>query len=305
MPEIKAKVFISCGQKKDTLETSVAQEIYDVLEEMGFDPYVAVQEQTLRGLKENIFSQLSESEYLIFIDFAREQIGENVKYRGSLFSHQELAIASYLELEVMPFQQRNVSFEGMMAAMQLNPIPFDDPRDLPKMISEEVKERGWRPDWKNIIQIDIAKEEFQDAQIIGTPKPRMARFFHLTVRNRNIRKIALSCTAYLEAVIKLPENVLTPSKTVELKWAGYTMPTVAIMPLSERELDAFYILHEEPVVLRFNCFSDSGHYLPPILGYGEYLLSYVVISENFPIARITVKATIGNSVEIASLELCS
>jgi hypothetical protein len=89
--------------------------------------------------------------------------------------------------------------------------------------------------------------------------------------------------------------------TVELKWAGYTMTTVAIMPRSERELDAFFIIHDSPNILQFNCFSDSSYYGMPILGYGDYVLTYVVISDNFPIARATVKVTIGNSVDTASL----
>ena len=126
MAEERARVFISCGQQKDTLESKIAQEIHDVLYEKGFEPFVAIQEQTLIGLKENIFAKLTESEYLLFIDFTREQL-PSVSYRGSLFSHQELAIASYIQLDAIAFQQEGVALEGMMKAMQLNAIPFSDP----------------------------------------------------------------------------------------------------------------------------------------------------------------------------------
>lgn len=69
---------------------------------MGFQLYIAVEEQTLKGVKDNIFSRLAESEYLIFIDFKREELmektekGESKKicHRGGLFSNQELAIIS-------------------------------------------------------------------------------------------------------------------------------------------------------------------------------------------------------------------
>lgn len=302
MAELKARVFISCGQRKDSREADVAKAIREVLEGIGFEPYVAVQEQTLQGLRENIFSQLSASEYFLFVDFVREQLVGGEEHRGSLFSHQELAIASYLELEVIAFQQRGVKpLDGMIGAMQLNPITFEDPATLPEMVREQVKKVGWRPDWKNILRIDRTNGEFQDAYIAGTPSPRLARFFHLTINNLNIRKIALSCTAYLESMKKLPENAPVPVRTVELKWAGYMLPTVPIMPRSHREVDAFYVLHDEPNILRFNCFSDSDYYLPPVLGYGKYLLNYVVISANFPAARITVEATIGNSIDDVSL----
>jgi hypothetical protein len=98
----KARVFLSCGQQKGTEEVSIAQRIKAKLERMGFQLYIAVEEQTLKGVKDNIFSRLAESEYLIFIDFKREELmektekGESKKicHRGGLFSNQELAIIS-------------------------------------------------------------------------------------------------------------------------------------------------------------------------------------------------------------------
>jgi phage replication-related protein YjqB (UPF0714/DUF867 family) len=53
----RARVFISCGQAKGTEEVQIADAISARLRELGFDPYVAVAEQTLRGLTENIFEQ--------------------------------------------------------------------------------------------------------------------------------------------------------------------------------------------------------------------------------------------------------
>jgi hypothetical protein len=302
MAELKARVFISCGQKKDSAEVELATTIAKVLEDMHFEPYVASREQTLSGLKENIFSQLSTSEYFLFIDFAREQLDNGPGHRGSLFSHQELAVASYLGLEVIAFQQSGVKpLDGMIGAMQLNPVKFDDPETLPELVSEQVKKADWHANWKNALEITRPKSEFQDMNRIGIPSPQLARYFHLTVNNLNIRKIALNCTAYLELMKKLPENVSSTPATTELKWAGYTKPTVAIMPQSQRDLDAFYVLHSAPNILYFSCFSDSSHYMMPVLGYGRYLLDYVVISENFSPARIRVEVNIGNSIDDISL----
>ncbi len=284
------------------MEVELATAIAKVLEDMHFEPYVASQEHTLSGLKENIFSQLSTSEYFLFIDFAREQLCNGPENRGSLYSHQELAVASYLGLEVIAFQQRGVKpLDGMIGAMQLNPIIFDDPEKLPELVFEQVKKADWHADWKNALEITRTVREFQDANIIGAPSPLVARFFHLKVKNLNIRNIALNCTAYLESMRKLPENISDPPRTTELKWAGYTQPTVAIMPRSHRDLDAFYVLHNAPNILRFSCFSDSSYYMMPILGHGRYQLDYVVISQNFPPARITVEVNIGNSIDDMSL----
>ena len=89
-----ARIFISCGQQENTGERKIANDICQKLIEMGFEVYVATQEQSPKGIKENIFWRLDESEYLIFIDFKREQLVSG-EYKGSLFSHQELAIATY------------------------------------------------------------------------------------------------------------------------------------------------------------------------------------------------------------------
>ena len=59
----KARIFISCGQQKATEEVTIARKIRIKLEKLGFRPYVAVEEQTLRGVKDNIFSRLAESEH--------------------------------------------------------------------------------------------------------------------------------------------------------------------------------------------------------------------------------------------------
>src|SRR5258706_14347811 len=56
---MKSRVFVSCGQNRDSGELEFARRIGQLLESLGFDPYVALSEQTLRGLKENIFARLS------------------------------------------------------------------------------------------------------------------------------------------------------------------------------------------------------------------------------------------------------
>ena len=98
MNDLRARVFISCGQSKDTDEPKIAEKISKRLTALGFDPYVAVAQQSLRGLKENIFEQLSRSEYFLFVDFKRERLEGTSDHRGSLFSNQELALASFLEI---------------------------------------------------------------------------------------------------------------------------------------------------------------------------------------------------------------
>jgi hypothetical protein len=42
---LPARVFISCGQRMDTDEVQVARDIEAEFRKLGFDPYVAVEEQ--------------------------------------------------------------------------------------------------------------------------------------------------------------------------------------------------------------------------------------------------------------------
>jgi hypothetical protein len=135
---LRAKVFISCGQRKDSDEVVIAQQIADRLEKKEFEPYIAVQQASLRGLKENIFQELSLSEYFLFVDFKREKISDSI-YRGSLFCHQELAIASFLDIPVLGFQEQGVSpDDGILSFLQANCTPFTDRHTLANVIADKM-----------------------------------------------------------------------------------------------------------------------------------------------------------------------
>jgi hypothetical protein len=155
MPQ--ARVFISCGQRAEAGETEIATAVATALANEGFDPYIAVRQQTLQGLKENIFEKLTEAEYFLFIDFCREQLVgfEPPNNRGSVFVQQELAIAAYVGTEPLIFQEDGVrALEGVLAALQGNPINFTKRADLPVQVVEEAKLRGWNPNWQNSLAIE-------------------------------------------------------------------------------------------------------------------------------------------------------
>lgn len=122
---MKARVFVSCGQNMQNDEIQLARRIGQLLESLGYDPYVAVAEQTLRGVKENIFARLAESEYFLFVDFIRELL-PNGNHRGSLFSHQELSIAAFLDKPLIAFQEQGVQLEGVLAFVQGNCTSFSN-----------------------------------------------------------------------------------------------------------------------------------------------------------------------------------
>ena len=309
-----ARVFISCGQTKDSDELDTAQKIRDRLQALGFDPYIAVEEQTLSGLKENIFRQLQLTEYFVFVDFKREKLvprrktgllwSPKLQHRGSLFSHQELALASYLDLPLLAFQEKGVKTDdGILRFLQANATTFTDRHLLPNVIADEVQRRSWTPHSRNGLILERNPAQYVDVQVYGTQVYR--RFYYVAVRNLHHHKTATNCYVYLEKAIKLDQpHAEIPFGSVELKWAGYTLPNAHILPQTARPFDALFTHHAQPTEVGFNVFSDSslfGH--PPMSAAGEYELRYSVVSDNFPIARASLILSLSGALDQTTLVL--
>ena len=303
----RARVFISCGQAKESEEATVASSIAGRLQELGFDPYVAVQEQTLRGLKENIFGQLNNTEYFIFVDFRREPLARTDPpvHRGSLFSHQELAIASFLDIPVLALQEAGTKKEdGILRFIQANAIGFTDRHLLPNVITDEVQRRKWNPRWRNELVLDRERGQFSDATRVGGMQPSLSqgRFFHINVCNLHRTKTATNCYAYLERAINLQTSTEIQLKAVEFKWAGYVLPNAHIPPGKKRAFDAFWIAHDHPTSLQFNVYCDASDYMPQIQGEGRYELQYLVLSDNFSPTRKSFTLTLRSALSSTTLE---
>jgi hypothetical protein len=292
-----ARVFISCGQARGSDEEQIATAVDGRLRKLGFDPYVAVAQQSLRGVTENIFEQLEKSEYFIFVDFKREKLDVMpVSYRGSLFTHQELAIASFLGLEVLAFQEHGVKTDdGIMRFIQANAISFQDRNTLAKLIADKVTERKWKPDWRNELVLERNSTEYSDAPF-NDPN-RLRRYFHINVRNLHSTKVATNCYAYLEKAVRMEPRAEIEIKTIEFKWEGTRLPSVAIAAGTARAFDAVYVFHDSPTVLQFNALADSSGFFPNIHGEGEYELSYMVLSETFPVALATFRLGLRRSMQ--------
>lgn len=300
----RARVFISCGQAKGSEEVETAAEIGRRLEELGFEYYIAVQEQSLRGLKDNIFGRLENSEYFIFVDFKREQfLGDPPVCRGSLFSHQELAIASYLDITVLPFQESGVKQDdGILPFLQANATRFTDRHLLPGVIADEVRRR-WNPHWRN--QLVLGRPDptqHGDSQMVVMGTQKIGRFFHIDVHNRHLRKMARNCYAYLERATRLEPPTSIPVRAAEIKWEGYTLPSAHIPPGTIRRFDGFYIFHDDPTRLRFQLFTDSTAFIPDVQGEGKYGLHYSVVADNFPTARRSFLLNLNHSLSSTTLE---
>lgn len=312
---LRARVFISCGQKEGTEEVEIAHKIAEKLKDenigFGFDTYIALEQQDLKDVRKNIFRSLSESEYLIFIDFKREGLykmkegcfEDTSEHRGSLFSHQELAIASFLEdIELLAYREKGVKKDdGILKFIQADLIEFTDRHLLPDVVAAKVRERGWDPDWRNELLLERDDEDFQDVRYVGR-KERPARYYHIKVKDLHRQKIARDCVAYLERIEELSTGEVKIPELVEFKWKGVTTPRITIPPKKFRYLDAFHIFYDSQniVHLGINPFlvDFSGYYeIYTLQNPTDCQLTYVVFSENFPPARATFKLRIGKRLD--------
>lgn len=301
---MKARVFISCGQHKNTDEEYSAREVAQILRKRGFDPYLAITDQTTRGLKENIFGQIKSSDYFLFIDFRRERLPEYAEaiYRGSLFSHQELAIASYLDLPILAFRQSGVAeTEGMIGVLQVNALPFETYSELPALVEKSLSESNWDPTHQNLLMLQTCG--YEDA--VGPPdQPDNARrYFHIAVQNRNHIAVAKQCSGYITQILNEQTKEPLIYEQAEVKWAGIEFPTVNLLPQRSRKMDAIVIHKHEPHVGYFRILARSPTFRPQCEGPGNFLIEFSILSENFPPAVARFRLSLGLSIPETQFKL--
>lgn len=277
----KARVFISCGQRNDK-EKDIALACKNYFESKGVIAYFAEEVHSLEALTENIFRHLRNSEYFVFIDCKREELPDG-KSRGSVFVNQEIAIAAFIEVETVGFHERGVAREGVVEHLIANPIYFNDKGDFLKKLEENTK--VWHPDWRNELSLEFLRvaPNFQIQEGI------FADWYHLQVLNNHRNKYARNCVAYVSEIKNLDTGHDIDPGNFELVWAGTGLFERHILPKRAAEVDAFLIIRGEDIIRFHHRPSTSSQYGMPNLEMGNYLLTYLIISENFEQVTRTFK----------------
>lgn len=271
----KPTIFISCGQTKGSREERIALKIKAKLKKK-YDPYIASEEQTTKGLLDNIFDQIRTAEYFLFIDFKRRK---SLGTDRSIYANQELAIAGFLEIDdIIAFREKGLKPEGMQkAAMQLNPTVFllTDEEKFVKTVCDEVRSK-WPTKWKN--KLDITDIEIED----DVPKVdgSSTKYYQLRICNLHRKKDATNCFGYIDSIYDLDKRSEIKTRLVEIKWEGTIIPNIKIFHQNSRKLDAFFYYKHDPTKMCFSSFSDSLSNLAPIPA-GNYRITFSVASDNF------------------------
>jgi hypothetical protein len=333
--EPRARVFISCGQRPELGELALARRVKAAIEEeefsgRHFDPYIAKDDQALVGAKENLFAKLDQFEYYLFIDFKRERIerwcetcSEGLRppkrlphrHRGSLFTHQELALASFFGLDALIFTEEGVDTkDGVLNYLQSNRElhMFKSREDLPEKVLEairtKVQRREWRVSWRRGFSLSRNSAEFTDALFQAALR---ARYYHFSAVNDHWQVVASDCRAFLESWARVgtdSENTMHRPPPTELKFRGVVSDSVSIAPgpLQAREVDALYIFDDHPTVafIGINPFIvDSGEVRQKytIEGPGEFDLKFRLQSRELPPASLTLRLVLGKTLADARL----
>lgn len=283
---LKAKVFISCGQKTDE-EKKIGAELVSYFEKNGFEPFFAEGVHSYLGLTQSIYKNLRTSEYFVCINFERE----DSEY-GSLFVQQELAIASYQQLPLIAFHKPGVKLGGVAKYLHVNSIEFNNFHDI--MLALDPVRKTWDPQSKNQFRLTYGNEHLNVA--IQNQNNILSNWYHIIVENLSSLFTAKNCYAYIESIhdVKNKKKVFGENEYKnELVWAGTGRVAVNIPYKAKRDIDALYTIHgtnqwifQEP--------NTSTIYRYPQLADGHYKIVYAIHSDNLPEAKIELEVSLGN-----------
>jgi hypothetical protein len=269
-------VFISSGQRSAE-ERAAANQLKAALTAKGFSVYVATETQTIHDVNSSIIENLKRSDYYVFIDFRRERIGWR-RYRGSLFTNQELAIAYVLEFEhVVVLRQKGVVLEGLASFLAANAAEFGEPGQVTALVVEAVSRRSWTPSYSRHLVPTRFRWSEAPISYAAPTGPLDGYFLYLDFENRRVDTPAYDVSLRLESI----NGKEAPDRS-PLKAAGRQGYVQHIWPRSHGAFDMLVVNHLDFMTVSLNSELDLYGKPPVIKAPGAYSLEYSAIALGFP-----------------------
>jgi hypothetical protein len=287
---MSARVFISCGQRKG--EREVAGAVARWFAERGFRPCVALEAQSIQDVNSGIIGELRRADYYVFIDFRREPLSDAdpQEYRGSLFSHQELAVAHAMGFEhCLFFRESGVKLEGMCQFMASNATPFDTRSEVPGLVAAAAEQRAWTPDYsRNLV---VARLHYPDQRIqFGELR---GRALHADIENRRPDVGAAGAVARLAMMRTAGDGWRISPDRSHLKVTGQPGFEQTIWPKSHGAFCLLFVdmRNERCCVYLINALDIAPR---PLLldDPGDHLLRYEVFAQGFDVLCFKVQIRI-------------
>jgi hypothetical protein len=275
---MSGKVFISCGQASPE-EKSTAADLSHWLRDRGFTPYVAIHAQSIQDVNTAIIAELKASDYYIFIDFPREVLADDPgrKRRGSLFTHQELAIAYILGFEKVLFlKHKDVKREGQEAV---------------EKAKQAVNERNWTPTYtRHLIASHLRwSDSMQRYTSHNTGEVFIGKFLYIDIENRRSDLAAFNTVARLSSISDIDGQNIAVADLSHLKITGQPGYSQTIWPNSHGAFDLLLTTSEEGGAIFLNSSLDVTPKPAIITMQGRYVLRYEVLSECFPVLVFSIE----------------
>ena len=312
---LKSKVFVSCGQK-NAAERRVARDVCALLQRLGFQPYLAINVQTITEINAGIIRELKDSDAYLFINFCREPISKTV-FRGSVFSHQELGIAYALGFErLLIINQKGAAKEGMLRYIGNNTETFADLADCCGVVERAIDRAKWTTDYSR--RLHTGELRWNPAVSYGNLR---GAFLYLDIRNARPDIAAVEATARLNRLATAGGTLQSSPNRSPLKATARPGFAHTIFPKSHEAFDlicvgtyqdrqpwtvssttsttaAFSVSGamiptgqpDEQVFL--NCALDVVPQQPLPITPGVWNLEYEFFAINFPILTVQIELTI-------------
>lgn len=283
------KVFISCGQANDN-EINVAKQLEKWLAHEGFDPYVAIQTQSIYDVNSGIIANLVNSDYYIYINFKREKISEN-NFRGSLFTNQELAIAYYLKFDyTIFFEQKGVLREGILNYITANSIQFIDYNDIVDLVKNAVTIRKWSPKYSRHLKAgNLSWTQKEIGYNDGFGNSYEGKVLNLEIINQRKDIPSYKTQIRLEYLDSEGKTTNESIHKSPIKCEGQPYYEQTIWPDSSGSFSLLLQDKKEPRKLHLISSADITPKPPLIETLGIFDLYLSVLAQNFPILDIMIE----------------
>jgi hypothetical protein len=236
---MKCKIFISCGQWKEELQ--IAHQIGRALRARGFNYYIAKDIQSILEINSGIIWELKNSDGYLFVNFRRERLKKG-EYRGSLFSHQEFAIAYALGFDrLLVINQKGVRQEGMLRYFGCNTEVFASYTDCVMVVKRALTRTNWQPIYSR--RLWATQPRFSAPFSYGNGHIQLnGSMLHLDIHNGRPDIAALETTARLVSLSQTGSAQRMPSPIGSpLKAAGKHAFSHTIFPSSHETFDLLCI----------------------------------------------------------------
>jgi len=291
---LRSKVFISSGQRKEELR--VAKQIGRMLRSLGFRFFIAKDVQSIPEINSGIIRELKDSDCYLFVNFCREKLA-NGKFRGSLFSHQEFAIAYALKFEdkILVVNQKGVERQGLLRYFGCNSEEFSGYRDCVAVLRRALKRTNWTPDYSRRLQ--AGKTHVSRGMRYTNPDTEInlkGDMWILDIHNHRPDIAARETTGRLISYKRTGSRVTIQSKIQSpLKASGRPAFSHVIFPCSYVSFDLLCIgesiYHSGEKHVYLNSALDLTPTPSLAITYGTWELTYEFHAIEFPVLRIVIE----------------